>query len=223
MLISDDVELAETLQIELASEGYQVSVIHDGIRGLLAVNRMKPDLVVMSWSPPRLSALEICDRLRTNRCEGAIILLTEEDNPQDRIAALKAGADDCLSMPIVKEEFIARVKANSSYRDRDQSRVSVLRCCDIVLNRDTREVFRYGRLIRLTATEFNLLEYLMEHYFQVLTRSQILESVWGYEYTGSSNIIEVYIRYLRNKLETSPEDRVIHTIRSVGYILREPI
>lgn len=223
MLISDEIELIESLQMELASEGYQVSVIHDGLRGLLAINRMKPDLVVVSWSPPRLSGIEICDRLRTNRYEEAIILLAQQDNPQDRIAGFDAGADDCLSLPIARAEFVARVKANLSYRNRAQAPTPILRCADILLNRDTREVFRSDSPVRLTATEFNLLEYLMEHYFQVLTRSQIVEAVWGHDYVGSSNIIEVYIRYLRNKLGATPEDKVIHTVRGVGYILRDPI
>ncbi len=221
MFISDQIELAETLQMELSGLGYQVSVIHDGLRGLLAVNRMKPDLVILSWSPPRLSGLEICDRLRSSRHEEAIILLTESDCHKQRIAGFNAGADDCLSWPLAKEEFIARVQANLNYCDHGQRQSPILRCTDLLLNRDTREVFRNQQLIRLTATEFNLLEYLMTHYFQVLTRSQILENVWGYDYAGSSNIIEVYIRYLRKKLGATSENPLIHTVRGVGYILRE--
>ncbi|MEL6776699.1 MAG: response regulator transcription factor [Cyanobacteria bacterium J06597_16] len=221
IFISDEIELAETLQMELSQQGYQMSVIHDGLRGLLAVNRMKPDLVVISWSPPRLSALEICERLRANKRSDAIIVLTQEDSPQQRIAGFEAGADDCLSLPLVKEEFIARVNANVVYRDRAQAAEPLLRCAGLLLNRETREVFRGDRFISLTAKEFNLLEYLMEHPFQVLTRTQILESVWGYDYTGSSNIIEVYIRYLRKKLGSTPDNRIIYTVRSVGYILKE--
>ena len=221
IFISNEVELAETLQMELSQQGYQMSVIHDGLRGLLAVNRMKPDLVVISWSPPRLSALEICERLRANKRAEAIILLTQEDCPQQRIAGFNAGADDCLSLPLVKEEFIARINANVVCRDRIQTTDPLLRCADLLLNRETREVFRGDRFISLTAKEFNLLEYLMEHPFQVLTRTQILESVWGYDYTGSSNIIEVYIRYLRKKLGSTAQNRIIYTVRSVGYILKE--
>ena len=221
MIISSQIELVETLQIELSQEGYQVSVIHDGLRGLLAIKRTSPDLIVVGWAPPRLSGLEICDRLRLNQGSEPVILLTQQDNAADRIAGLEAGANDCISLPFVKEEFIARINANLSNHRSKRDQDAVLRCADILLNRQTREVFRGDRFIRLTAKEFDLLEYLMDHYFQVLTRAQILENVWGYDYLGSSNIIEVYIRYLRRKLEDSGKNRVIQTVRSVGYILRE--
>ena len=222
IFITNEVELAENLQIELSQYDYQTSVIHDGLRGLLAVNRMKPDVVVLSWSLPRLSALEVCERLRANRRSESIIVLTQEDSAQQRIAGFKAGADDCLSPPFLKEEFIARVNANIAHRDRTQVVSPVVCYANLLLNRETREVFRDEQFIALTAKEFNLLEYLMDHPFQVLTRAQILDNVWGHDYVGSSNIIEVYIRYLRKKLGATPENRIIHTIRSVGYILKEP-
>lgn len=255
MIIADQLELAETLQMELNREGFQVSIISDGIRGLLAVKRVATDLVVVGWSPPRISGLEICQRLRASQGnsfvagdgsgngsgngskdgfrngqnhsqahshhEPPIILLTQHDDVKERIAGLEAGANDCLSLPCDREELLARIHANLLRNQPSRTESAVLRCADIQLNRRTREVFRGERLIRLTAKEFDLLEYLMHHYFQVLTRSQILENVWGYEYTGSSNIIEVYIRYLRRKLESEKEARLIHTVRSVGYIFRE--
>jgi len=221
MIIADEPELAESLQIDLHSEGYQVSVIHDGLRGLLAAKRVAADLVVVSWSPPRLSGVEVCRRLRIGQTDEPIILLTPRDSPTDRIAGLKAGANDCISIPFNPEEFIARVHANLAHRKSITRDSPILRCADIQLNRKTREVFRNDRVIRLTAKEFDLLEYLMRHYFQVLSRAQILENVWGYEYAGGSNIIEVYIRYLRRKLESEKQARLIHTVRSVGYIFRE--
>ncbi|MEL6262502.1 MAG: response regulator transcription factor [Cyanobacteria bacterium J06626_6] len=221
MFVSDEIELVETLQIELSQKGFQVSIIHDGLRGLLAINRMKPDLVVISWSPPRLSGIDICQRLRTHKRTTAVILLTKEDNVEERIEGLNAGADDCLSLPFVKEEFLARIHANISHYQERKMEEPLLKYADLLLNRETREVFRGGEYIHLTAKEFNLLEYFMEHNLQVLTRAQILENVWGYDYAGSSNIIEVYIRYLRKKLGATPENRIIYTIRSVGYILRE--
>ncbi|MGD1864566.1 MAG: response regulator transcription factor [Phormidesmis sp.] len=229
MIIADEPELAESLQIDLHSEGYQVSVINDGLRGLLTAKRVATDLVVVGWSPPRLSGLEVCRRLRTGQSEEPIILLTQADSPEERIAGLEAGADDCISIPFDPEEFVARIHANLQRRSPTDSQASILRCADMQLNRKTREVFRGvgeaslsgKQLIRLTAKEFDLLEYLMSHYFQVLTRAQILENVWGYEYSGSSNIIEVYIRYLRRKLEVRGAARLIHTVRSVGYIFRE--
>lgn len=222
MLISDEIEMAETLQIALSAQGFQVSVIHDGLRGLLAIKRIIPDLVIVSWSPPRLSGLELCHRLRPERHKSPIILLTEGDNHQDRIAGLEAGASDCISVPFEQAEFIARVRANVVNRELSAEQDPLLKCADIVLNLETREVFRGDRFIRLTAKEFDLLKYLMTHYFQVLSRAQILENVWGYDYSGNSNIVEVYVRYLRNKLNGENERNLIQTIRSVGYILREP-
>jgi len=220
MLVSNEVEMAETLQMALSAEGFQVSVIHDGLRGLLAVKRVEPDVVVVSWAPPGLSGLELCDRLRSARHKAPVILLTENNDTKERIAGLEAGASDCLSVPFEKEEFTARIKASLAYRQLEEQG-SILKCADVVLNPRTREVFRGERFIRLTAKEFDLLEYLMSHYFQVLTRAQILENVWGYDYSGSSNIVEVYIRYLRNKLNGEQERNIIQTVRSVGYILRE--
>lgn len=223
LIIASETELAETLQIELNREGYQVSVIHDGLRGILTIKRIIPDLVITSWAPPRLTGLEICRRLRSSGSDEPIILLTPTNNSEDRIAGLQAGANDCVSQPFVKEELFARIHSNLAYRNVAHDQSSILRCADLKLNRRTREVFRGERFIKLTAREFDLLEYMMNHYFQVLTREQILENVWGYNFMGSSNIIEVYIRYLRQKLELSPDNRLIHTVRSVGYILREAV
>lgn len=221
IIISDDIRLVEEMQAELSCEGHQVTVIHDGLRGLLAVKRFSPDLVIVDWEQPRLTGLAICDRLRSSKGETPIILLTRGDDAQKRIDGFNAGADDCISIPFIKAEFIARVNAKLSSRQQSGDSSATLRCAGILLNRETREVFRGPDLIRLTAKEFDLLEFLMNHYFQVLTRTQILENVWGYDYTGNSNIIEVYIRYLRNKLGASEEQRLIHTIRGVGYIFRE--
>lgn len=223
MVISDELELTETLQLELQCEGFRVSVVHDGLRGLVAVNRFLPDMVVISWSVGRLSGLEMCDRLRSYPYDKPIILLTPGDNAENRIAGLEAGANDCISLPFVRAEFIARLQAQLVRTTVNTAPNPIVRCADLSLNRATREVFRGDRAIQLTAKEFNLLGYLMDHYFQVLTRSQILETVWGYDYMGSSNIIEVYIRYLRRKLEADHEPRLIHTVRGVGYILREKI
>ncbi|MEM6867273.1 MAG: response regulator transcription factor [Cyanobacteria bacterium P01_C01_bin.121] len=229
MIISDEPELAESIQIDLHGEGYQVSVINDGLRGLSIAKRVATDLIVVGWAPPSLSGLEICRRLRAGQGEEPIILLTQADSPCERIAGLEAGADDCVSIPFDPEELIARIHASLQRRSSVTAQSAILQCANIQLNRKTREVFRdigdassaNKQLIRLTAKEFDLLEYLMSHYFQVLTRTQILENVWGYEYSGSSNIIEVYIRYLRRKLEENDASRLIHTVRSVGYIFRE--
>lgn len=228
-IISDSLELSENLQIELCNEGYQVSVIHDGLRGLLAIQRIVPDLVIMSELSVGLTELEICSRLRLNRFKLPMILLVLGDNVKKRVAGLEAGANDCISLPYSKDELMARVHSYFTHRQADQSLAPTLHCGDLLLNRQTREVFRGNgnicpqeiRHVRLTAREFDLLEYMMDHYFQVLTRTQILEAVWGYDYMGSSNIIEVYIRYLRRKIGDPKGGALIQTVRGVGYILRE--
>ncbi len=221
MIISGKAELSETLQIELDHQGYQALVIHDGLRGLQAIKSISPDLIIVSWSPPRLSGVEICTRLRASGSNEPVILLTQSNSAEERIAGLRSGANDCISMPFVREEFIARIQANLPRRIEQREKAAVLQCADLKLNRKTREVFRGNEHIHLTAKEFDLLEYMMAHYFQVLTRMQILENVWGYDFLGSSNIIEVYVRYLRKKLERGRGPRLIHTVRSVGYILKE--
>lgn len=221
MIISGEAELSETLQIELDREGYQVIVIHDGLRGLQTIKSISPDLIIVSWSPPRLSGVDICTRLRASGSDEPVILLTQVDSAEERIAGLRSGANDCISLPFIREEFVARIQANLPRRAAKREQATILRCADLKLNRQTREVFRGNKLVHLTAKEFDLLEYMMDHYFQVLTRVQILESVWGYDFLGNSNIIEVYVRYLRQKLEKGHNTRLIHTVRSVGYILRE--
>ena len=221
LFISEQAELAETIQLELSKEGYIVNVMHDGLRGLLAANRMNPDVVIACWESPRIPGMEICDRLRTGGRKGAIVLITSENTVEQRVAGFEVGADDCISLPFHREEFVARIKARIQAAESKQKSAPLLHCANLLLNKETREVFRGEQFIKLTAREFDLLEYLMEHYFQVVTRAQIIENVWGYDYVGSSNIVEVYVRYLRTKLEAVDNQRVIHTVRSVGYILRD--
>ena len=224
VIISGKTEPAESLQMELIAAGYQASVVHDSWRGLAAINRLAADLVIVGWQPPGLSSVEICAHVRARQIEKPVVLLTEENQLQERIAGLEAGASDCVTLPIVKAEFLAMVAARIGQLNPNNGKCSMLCCGNLQLNRQTREVFLGNQDVRLTAREFDLLEYLMEHYFQVLTRTQILENVWGYHYSGSSNIIEVYIRYLRKKLEVPPHsNRLIHTVRSVGYILRDDL
>jgi len=218
LLVEDEVKLAKFIELELSYEGYRLSVAHDGLSGLTAIRESHPDLVILDWMLPGLSGVEICQRLRTTSNQVPIILLTARDEVSDRVAGLNAGADDYLVKPFSIEELLARVRAHlrrTIVEDPD-----VLQFADLSLNRRTREVERAGRVIELTAKEFDLLEYLLAHPRQVLKRDQILEQVWGYDFMGDSNIIEVYIRYLRLKLEANNEKRLIQTVRSIGYALR---
>ena len=213
--------LSELIYVELCHQGYEVEVFHDGMAAAIAIRQAEsalPDLIVLDWSVSFLSGFDICYFLRSTNKYIPLMALTESDDVKERVAILNAGADDCLSQPFNMEEFLAIIAAR--FRVKRQEKEPVLIFDDLELNTLTREVYRNDRLISLTAKEFSLLEYLMLHPRQVLTRNQILEEIWGYDFTGDSNIIEVYIRYLRIKSEADQEKRLIHTVRSVGYVLR---
>lgn len=219
LLVEDEVKLARFIELELSSEGYQVSIAHDGMAGLMLVRETAFDLLVLDWMLPGLSGPELCRRLRSTGNQVPVILLTAKDEISDRVTGLDAGADDYVVKPFSIEELLARIRAH--LRRTQETDTDVLQFEDLSLNRRTREVLRGDRAIELTAKEFDLLDYLMTHPRQVCTRDQILERVWGYDFLGDSNIIEVYVRYLRLKLEDKDEKRLIHTVRSVGYVLRE--
>ena len=218
LVVEDEAKLAQFIKMELEFENYEVTVAIDGFGGLSTAREIKPDLILLDWMLPGISGPEICRRLRQTGDKVPIILLTAKDEVSDRVTGLDAGADDYVIKPFSIEELLARVRA-SLRRDNEEDS-DLLQFEDLTLNRSTREVFRGTRLIELTAKEFDLLEYLIAHPRQVLTRDQILERVWGYDFMGDSNIIEVYVRYLRIKLEEEKENRLIQTVRGVGYVLR---
>jgi DNA-binding response OmpR family regulator len=219
LLVEDEVKLARFVELELRSEGYQVTVANDGMTGLTLARELSPDLAILDWMLPGLSGVEICRRLRATGNSIPVILLTAKDEVTDRVAGLDAGADDYVIKPFSIEELLARIRAH--LRRSQEPDEDILQFEDLNLNRRTRQVYRGKKLIELTAKEFDLLEYLLSHPRQVFTREQILERVWGYDFMGDSNIIEVYIRYLRLKLEENNEKRLIYTVRGVGYALRE--
>jgi two-component system OmpR family response regulator len=219
LVVEDEIKLAQFIELELKYEGYQVTTVTDGLSGLTAARESHPDLILLDWMLPGISGLEICRRLRLTGDKVPIILLTAKDEISDRVAGLDAGADDYIVKPFSLEELLARVRAH--LRRTQEDNPDLLQFADLSLNLITREVYRGNRAIELTAKEFELLEYLMAHPRQVLTRDQILERVWGYDFMGDSNIIEVYVRYLRLKLEAEEEKRLIQTVRGVGYVLRE--
>lgn len=219
LLVEDEVKLARFVELELSSEGYQVHVAHDGMSGLSIARETEFDLAILDWMLPGLTGVELCRRLRATGNKVPVILMTARDEVSDRVNGLDAGADDYVVKPFSIEELLARVRAHLRRNyEPDSEQVEYE---DLRLNRRTREVFRGSRSIDLTAKEFDLLDYLLTHPRQVFTRDQILEHVWGYDFMGDSNIIEVYVRYLRLKLEEQGEKRLVHTIRGVGYALRE--
>ena len=219
LLIEDEEKLAKFVEMELGYESYDVTVAHDGLSGLMAARNTEPDLVLLDWMMPGLSGVEVCRRLRTTGFKEPIILMTAKDDVADRVAGLDAGADDYVVKPFSIEELLARVRAH--LRRNQPQEADALQFQDLALSRKTREVKRGDRAIELTAKEFDLLDYLMTHPRQVLTRDRILEEVWGYDFMGDSNIIEVYVRYLRLKLEAEGEKRLIQTVRGVGYVLKD--
>jgi len=221
LLVEDDPKLSQFIASELSLEGYQVTVATNGLDGLTIARDTQPDLVILDWMLPEISGLDVCTRLRKTGVQVPIIMLTAKDEISDRVTGLNAGADDYLIKPFSIEELLARIKARM--RRMYPEVADLVQFEDLTLSHASREVYRAGQKIELTAKEFDLLEFMMRHPQQVLTRDQILESVWGYDFMGESNIIEVYIRALRIKLEISNSKRILHTVRGVGYVLRENV
>ncbi|MEG5137820.1 MULTISPECIES: response regulator transcription factor [unclassified Microcoleus] len=219
LLVEDDPKLAKFIESELTLEGYHVTVAPNGLDGLMIARTAEPDLLILDWMLPGISGLDICLRLRSTGVQVPIIMLTAKDEVPDRVTGLNAGADDYVTKPFSMEELLARVKAR--LRRTQPNDPDRLEFEDLILNGLTREVYRGNQLIELTAKEFDLLEFLLRNPRQVITRDRILEKVWGYDFMGESNIIEVYIRALRIKLEASNSKRLLHTVRGVGYVLRE--
>ncbi len=219
LLVEDEVRLARFIELELNSEGYRISVAHDGITALTLARESMPDIILLDWMLPGMTGVEVCRRLRSTGNKVPVIFLTARDDISDRVMGLDAGADDYVVKPFSIEELLARVRAHLRRMQEENS--DSLQFEDLSLNRRTREVFRGDRAIDLSAKEFDLLEYLLSHPRQVFTRDQILAQVWGYDFMGDSNIIEVYVRYLRLKLEKNQEKRLVHTIRGVGYVIRD--
>jgi two-component system response regulator MprA len=221
LVVDDDAAVRESLGRALRLEGYQVELAADGSEALerLKANGGGPDLVVLDVLMPNVDGLEVCRRLRRSGNRLPVLMLTARDEVSDRVAGLDAGADDYVVKPFALVELLARVRALLR-RSADEA-VDVVRFADLQLDPATREVRRDGDLIELTRTEFSLLELFMLNPRQVLTRSIIFERVWGYDFGFGSNSLDVYIGYLRRKTEAGGKPRLIHTIRGVGYALRE--
>jgi two-component system response regulator MprA len=227
LVVDDDRAVRDSLRRSLAFNGYQVDLAEDGLAALEAVDGRRPDAMVLDVMMPRLDGLEVCRRLREAGDLLPILVLTARDAVSDRVSGLDAGADDYLPKPFALEELLARLRALLRRRTADEIAASaagqsaVLAFGDLTLDPDTRDVLRGGRAISLTRTEFSLLELLLENPRRVLSRGQILEQVWGYDFPTTGNALEVYIGYLRRKTEADGESRLIHTVRGVGYVLRD--
>lgn len=219
LVIDDDPKIRSVVRRGLVYEGFRVTDAGSGEEGLDRARDQTPDVVVLDVMLPGIDGLEVCRRLRNAGDEVAILMLTARDEVKDRVEGLETGADDYLVKPFSFEELLARVRA--LLRRRPTQSGEVLRFGDLELDVDAQEAHRAGRPITLTTTEFNLLLLLMRHPRKVMTRDVIMDRVWSYDFGGESNVLEVYVRYLRNKLEASGEPRLIHTIRGSGYVLKE--
>lgn len=218
LVIDDDPSVTDFLRRGLAYEGYAVDVATSGKAGLDIARERPPDVVVLDIMMPGMDGLEVCQRLKTGG-NVPVLMLTARDAVSDKVKGLETGADDYLVKPFAFEELVARIHA--LLRRQETTAPEVLHHADLVLDTGARIARRGNRDIQLSTTEFKLLYLFMRHPGQVLTRDQIMERVWGYDFGGESNVLEVYVRYLRNKLEAGGEPRLIHTMRGSGYVLKE--
>lgn len=226
LVVDDEQAVRESLRRSLRFNGYDVLTANDGLEAVKTVRSENPELLILDVMMPNMDGLEVCRTLRSEGWDRPILVLTARDGVSDRVAGLDAGADDYLPKPFALEELLARVRSlvrraaadSIAAEDPVESKLSFE---DLELDADTREVSRGGRAISLTRTEFALLQLLMKNPRKVLSRSKILEEVWGYDFPTSGNALEVYIGYLRKKTEGESDSRLIHTVRGVGYVLRE--
>jgi two-component system response regulator MprA len=218
LVIEDEERIRQFLQRGLTFEGYRVDTAADGLMGLELARENPPDLVLLDVMLPGIDGIEVCRRLRAVS-EVPILMLTAKETIEDRVIGLDAGADDYLVKPFAFDELMARLRA--LLRRAAPSQPQVYRFAELELDTGTRQGRRGGRTFDLTAKEYELLELFMRHPRQVLTRDLIFDRVWNYDFGGESNIIEVYVRYLRQKTEEGDQSRLIHTVRGIGYVLRE--
>ncbi len=216
LVVEDDAQIVRVLRLELEHEGYVVDTATDGLAGLEKALK-EPDLVILDVMLPKMDGLEVCTRVRA-KSTVPIIMLTAKDRIPDRVSGLDLGADDYLTKPFSIEELLARVRARLRER---HPKSNVLAVRDLTMDRDRHEVHRAGRPIALTAKEYALLEYLLLHRNKVHTRDELFNGVWGSDFLGDSNLIDVYIRYLRGKIDDGFDEKLISTVRGVGYTLRE--
>jgi two-component system response regulator MprA len=229
LVVEDDAAVRDSLARTLRFQGYQVDTAGDGLAALDAVRAGEPDAMVLDVSMPRMDGLETCRQLRAGGVVVPVLMLTARDSIGDRVAGLDAGADDYLVKPFALQELLARIRAllrrsalsSILAGDAGETGDDLLTFTDVRMNPTTREVWRGGRALKLTRTEFGILEAFLRHPRQVLTRTALFEQVWGYDFGEGSNSLHVYLGYLRRKLEAEGEARLLHTVRGVGFVLRE--
>ena len=221
LVIDDDDKITSMLRRSLAFEGYEITIANNGADGLKSFMIKEPDLVILDVMMPYIDGMEVCRRIRESGSQVPILMLTAKDEVSDRVKGLDLGADDYVVKPFALEELLARVRALLRRKPGpNESGEPILSYEDIILDMDAREVLRAGIRLELTAKEFELLNLFMQNPNRVLSRDLIMDKIWGYDYSGESNVLEVYIAMLRQKVEEHGGKRVIQTIRGAGYILR---
>lgn len=226
LIVEDEEKIARVLELELTYEGYETGKAFDGSTGLQLFLEESWDLVLLDIMLPGISGIEVLRRIRAAKSATPVILLTAKDSVEDKVSGLDLGANDYVTKPFQIEELLARIRvalrSNPSLSTTEQEQTDDwISVGDLKLNEGTHEVFRKDDAIELTPREFDLLAYLMKHPRQVLNREQLLNAVWGYDYYGDTNIVDVYIRYLRNKMDKPYDEPLIHTVRGVGYVMKE--
>ncbi len=221
LLVEDEVKLARFVELELKYEGYDVTVCHDGRQGIQQITENDYDMILLDLMLPGLTGIEICRRVR-KFSQVPIIMLTAKDEVMDKVAGLDSGADDYMTKPFAIEELLARMRVAFKHSaGRTETKHRLLRVRELEIDTEKRMVTVGGRVVDLTKKEYELLTYLVQNKNIVLTREQILNEVWGYSYIGETNVVDVYIRYLRSKIDEAFGEKYILTIRGVGYYVKE--
>ena len=225
LIIEDEENIARVLQLELEFEGYEIDVAHTGPDGLIKYREQEWNLILLDLMLPGLNGLDVLRRIRATEANTPVILLTAKDDVEDKVAGLDLGANDYVTKPFEIDELLARIRAALRFSPRLESQQvadeHLHEFAGLSIHEQTREVKRDGRTVELTPREYDLLLHLLRHPNQVLSREQLLNAVWGYDYFGDTNVVDVYIRYVRKKIETEGERTLIQTVRGVGYVLKE--
>ncbi|SFF79799.1 DNA-binding response regulator, OmpR family, contains REC and winged-helix (wHTH) domain [Halobacillus alkaliphilus] len=221
LVVEDEEKIARVLELELEYEGYKVVKAKDGLEGLQYIREQKWDLILLDVMLPGMSGIDLLRRIRTGDDQTQVIMLTARDGLDDKVTGLDLGANDYVTKPFQMEELLARIRATLRVGGTKQS-ADFLELANLKVKEATHEAFRGEKELQLTAKEFSLLVYFMRNQRQVLSREQLLDHVWGYDYYGDTNIVDVYVRYVRNKIDKGYEPHLLHTVRGVGYVLKDP-
>ncbi|MDG5471226.1 response regulator transcription factor [Jeotgalibacillus sp. ET6] len=224
LVVEDEEKIARVLELELEYEGYIVVKAKDGLEGLQKFREEKWDLILLDIMLPGMNGVDLLKRIRHSGDQTPVIMLTAKDEIEDKVTGLDLGANDYVTKPFQFEELMARIRAALRFSKApvEEKKEDGMQLADLKVNESTHEVFRGEVSLELTAKEFALLAYFMKNQRQVLSREQLLDHVWGYDYYGDTNIVDVYVRYVRNKIDKGYDPQLLHTVRGVGYVLKDP-